>query len=83
MLKCVLVCPFLERRSKNERQPDVGAIPVAPVANGDRGACLFGNRLHARLSLLALVREAALPGQGYLPGARSGVIADLLTCGSS
>jgi hypothetical protein len=56
---------------------------VAPVANGDRGACLFGNRLHARLSLLALVREAALPGQGYLPGARSGVSPDLLTCGSS
>jgi hypothetical protein len=48
-------------------------MPVASVADGDRGACLFGNRLHARLSLLALAREAALPGQGYLPGARSSV----------
>ena len=45
---------------------------VASVADGDRSACLFGNRLHARLGLLALAREAALPGQGYLPGARSG-----------
>ena len=45
---------------------------VASVADGDRSACLFGNRLNARLGLLALAREAALPGQGYLPGARSG-----------
>jgi len=74
---------LLERRSKNECQPDVGAMPLASVADGDLSACLFGNRLHARLGLLALAREAALPGQGYLPGARSGVSPDLLTCGSS
>ena len=70
MLKCVLVWPLLERRSKNERQPDVGAMPVASVADGDCSACLFGNRLHARLGLLALARGAALPGQGCLSGAR-------------
>lgn len=73
MLKCVLVWPLLERRSKNERQPDVGAMPVAPVADGDRSACLFGHRLHPRLGLPALAREAAPPGQGYPPGARIGI----------
>ena len=48
-------------------------MPVASLADGDGSAGLSGNRLHARLSLLALAREAAFSGQGYLPGATSGI----------